>query len=572
MAEPMFSKTGSADFPQHLKCMISGPPKSGKTVLTGTVPNIVIADTEPHANNLQSVAHLNLAFKTVRGTDDLRQLQFVLNEPTMRQQAAQALGLPAIEAVSIDTIDTLQAIMKQERMRQQHTTQFLRDDWGWLKEEMVSILQSFLELPMHVFFVVHTKTKDVGTEKNPRVIYLPGVEGSLAESIAGMVGYSLLCFRKEEIRPDGKGTYTKYWLRAEGDETYEYLGNRAAGRLPDVIEPDFKTLLDAAMAGRPTQEGAKVPEIAGMISTTDQIPQAPAQQPAAQQPPAQQPAQQSAPPPATPPAPAQPAAPAQNQGQEPTGVPAQQPADSEPVNAAALTFVKRVYDSIGQPFPEDKIRALNLGRARDLVRTFKAIQQDAAEGNGPQGTTPIAIMTEYLQGQDLLADPNAVAEAQEKPVVPKVDGNIAQVKAYATDLTKVQEAYDLEVVKDTARSSLIEWLVSQGARPVQSDVPVQTDVQTPAPVSEPSSPAPAAVTPPAAPADPSSEEQAVQVAQEGLGAQVIEQGINPDAKCEECHNTIDDVDLAQLGWSRFHKVLCVTDYIAETKKPKASAN
>ena len=42
--------------------------------------------------------------------------------------------------------------------------------------------------------------------------------------------------------------------------------------------------------------------------------------------------------------------------------------------------------------------------------------------------------------------------------------------------------------------------------------------------------------------------------------------ITPDSLCEECGNQIDDVDLAQLGKSRFSRVLCVSDYIAETKK------
>lgn len=592
MTQAMFSRTGSDQFPSYLKCMISGPPKSGKTTLLGTVPNLLVLDTEPHANNLQSIAHLDVPFKTIYSTDDLRQAQFILSQDGFRQQAAQGLGMPAIEGVAIDTIDTLQAIMKRERMKEQRSTKFVRDDWGWLKEEMTSILESFLALPMHVFFIVHTKSENVGTEDSPRTIILPGLEGAIARQIAGMVGYSLLSFRKEEIKPDGSGKFTKYWLRAEGDETYEYLGNRAAGRLPDVIEPDFAELLKAAMMNRPTNQQAPVNIQFG------QLPQGATQPPAlnmAQAPnaatfsPVQ--AQQTGngwgeqqQPNAVAQVQGQPAQAPQAPTEAPTGVPQALPADSEPVNIAALGHVKRIYDACQIAFPEDKIKALNLGQARDLVRMFKAVSQDDAEGKTPEGQTAPGIMVEYLAGQNLLSD---AAPVVEKEVEPKIDGTIEQVKAYVgDDLARANEAFELER-SGKNRKGLMEWLESKGAShgghgQVQT-APVQTPVENPAPPVAPveaapeapahapepvQEPAPAvqpAVTPePPAVDNSSTEEQAaVALLEEKLGAVEL---ISPDSICEECKNQIDDVDLAQLGKSRFGRVLCVGDYIAETKK------
>jgi hypothetical protein len=570
----MFSRTGSDQFPSWLKCMITGPPKSGKTTMLGTVPNLLVLDTEPHANNLQSIAHLDVPFKAIHSTDDLRQAQFILSQEQFRKQAAAGLGLPDIEAVAIDTLDTLQAIMKRERMKEQRTNKFLRDDWSWLKEEMTSILESFLSLPMHVFFVVHTKSENVGTEDNPRTVILPGLEGSIARQIAGMVGYSLLSFRKEEIKPDGSGKYTKYWLRAEGDETYEYLGNRAAGRLPDVIEPDFKHLLDAAMANRPTAQHAPIQVSLG-AQTTGQA-QAPAQTqaPSGFQAPeviAEQQAQQ---------APAQQAqqAPAQNQGQPeapqapaPQGVPAATlPADSEPMNAAALGHVKRVYDACNLAFPEDQIKALNLGQARDLVRAYKAIAEDDAAGNTPEGQTPAGIMTDYLRAHGLVPE----AAPAPKTVEPNVRGTIEEVMAYVgDDLNRASEAYEIER-QGKNRSTLMDWLESKGAagappapaEQAPAPAPVQTDVQTQEAPQAPAEAAPeaqTAVTPEPAPADAPTEEEAVATLEEKLGAVEV---ISADSKCEQCGNTIDDVDLAQLCKSRYKRVLCVADYIAETKK------
>jgi len=563
----MFSRTGSADFPDYLKCMITGPPKSGKTSLLGTVPNILVLDTEPHANNLQSIAHLDVPFKAIHSTDELRQAQFVLSQDAFRIQAAQALGMPDIEAVAIDTLDTLQGIMKKERMREQRATKFYRDDWGWLKDEMMAIVQSFTALPMHVFFIVHTKSSNVGTEDNPKTVILPGLEGALAEKIAGEVGYSLLSFRKEEIKPDGT-KYTKYWLRAEGDETYEYLGNRAAGRLPDVIEPDFKTLLDAALANRPTTSHQNVAVDLG-IQTTAQMPQQGQTSNTA--------AGTAQVTPSTPANSTGPAPVAQNPGQQqspqqaqPQGTPQNLPADSDPMNAAALGHVKKVYDALQVTMPEDKIMALNLGQARGLVRMWKAVQTDAESGSG----TGHPEMVDYLRGQGLLPDEGAAQPEPEKKVEADLHGTIEQVKAYVgDDLGRANEAFEVERTGKN-RTSLMSWLESKGA----SHGGVQTPVQTPEqPAEQSATPDGPAESAPEAPSEgvtsepqaadaPSTEDQAVANVQEALGGEVVGGGINPEAACEQCGNQIDDVDLAQLGKSRFGRILCVADYIAETKK------
>lgn len=571
----MFSKTGAADFPNHLKCMISGPPKSGKTRFLGTVPNLLVLDTEPHANNLQSLAGLDVPYKTITSTNDLRQAQFILSQDQFRQQAAQGLGIPDIEAVAIDTLDTLQGIMKRERMAAEKSKKFLRDDWSWLKEELTSIIEAFTSLPLHVFFIVHTKTKEVGTEANPKTIYLPGLEGSVAEAIAGMVGYSFLSFRKEDVDPSSpSGKKTNYYLQTEGDETYEFLGNRADGRLPHVIRPDFKTVYDAVMSNRPTAQHQQVAVDLGAIQTTGQTaqpgftppaPPAPAvQQPAAPAPAAPQPQVATAPPAEVP---AQSAGQPVAQSGQPSGTPQATADDNDPINPAATQFVKRVYDSIQQDMPEAKVAALTMGQARNIVRTFKALQQDAAEGKGGD-QSPQEVMRLFLQGEGLLAEVGEAAVA--KPATEaKVDGTIDEVKAYVGEnLPKAQEAYDLEAAKgEGARSSLISWLESKGAKPAAPAAQVQTPVQsTPAP----SAPAEAGVTPDAPVADGQvTEEQGLQNVQQGLGAVQIESGPNPEAKCDECGNPIDDEDLAELGQKRYGKLLCVKDYLAEGKKVSA---
>jgi AAA domain-containing protein len=556
MTDDLFKRTGAGDFSKFLKVMVSGPPKSGKTTLLGTVPNLLVLDTEPQANNLDSIAHLDIPFVTITNSDDLRQVAMILGNASLRQQMAQAkYNLPDIGAVAIDTLDTLQKILKAERLKEQRSTQFLRDDWGWLKTEMEEIIQMFTALPMHVFFMVHTKTKEMGKGDDAYTIVLPGLEGAISESIAGMVGYSLLAFRKEEVAPDGT-PITKYFLRTEGDAAHDFLGTRTAGRLPTIIEPHMKTIYDAVMAGRPTPPATPPAPLpappAAAAPPAESVAQSPGQPAEVQTPVQTTPAEQ----------PAAPAAPAETP-------PAEKPDNEEPITPAAMGHVKRVYDAIEKPFPTDIIEKLTMGQARQIVMVWKAAIADHQEGKAAEGSTPVTTTIDYLQGQGWLSD---AAPVEKVEVVPKVDGTIAEIKAYVgspPDLAKVQEAYDVEKAKgDQARVSLMSTLEKLGAK--DELPPLQTDVQSPeAPVTQDE---PAADTPSTgdtkAEAEAARDAEAQKVVEEKLGAEVIEEGVNADTPCAVCGGKLDDLDLAELGFKRFNKMLCVEDYLAELKKPK----
>lgn len=569
MSNDLFKRTGAGDFSKFLKVLISGPPKSGKTTLLGTVPNILVLDTEPHANNLESIAHKDVPYVTINSTEDLRQVLMVLGNTHLRQQLAQnTYNMPDIGAVAIDTLDTLQKLMKAERLKEERKSQFLRDDWGWLKTEMEKIIESFTALPMHVFFVVHTKTQEVGKGDDTYTTVLPGLEGAIAQSIAGMVGYSLLSFRKEEIDATG-APVTNYYLRTEGDSAHDFLGTRTAGRLPTIIKPDMKTIYDTVMANRPAQAPPVAQPAAPPAAAQTTPPAAPPQQTeekpeevaqTASQPEQVQTDVQTAP--AAPETPTE--AP---QPQQQTAPPAEKPDNNEPVTPAAMGHVKRVYDALEIAFPEDLVATKTMGEARNMVSMWRAVLQDHQEGKGAAGKTPQAEMLDFMGGSGWLPAEGAQAPEQPKQVTPKVDGNIDEVLAYVSeggdgvDLDRVQEAYDYEIKKgDNARKSLISKLESFGAKPPSQPEPeVQTGGETP---SEP-------VTPQEAVADsPPTEEEAVKAVEEGLGGEVVavQEGIPEGTPCDVCKNPIDDLDLAELGMKRFNKVLCVQDYLAELKK------
>jgi hypothetical protein len=102
---------------------------------------------------------------------------------------------------------------------------------------------------------------------------------------------------------------------------------------------------------------------------------------------------------------------------------------------------------------------------------------------------------------------------------------------------------------------------------------VETPVETPEAPKKAQKKAAAEVAQDAPDADTSStpeteatEEEALATVTEQLGGVVLGQEINAEAKCSVCNEQVDDVDIAQLGWNRFNKILCVTHYKDETRK------
>lgn len=539
--DALFKRTGSGDFPQHIKALIQGPPKCGKTSLLATAPGIVIADLEGEANGLQSIAHLNIPYVTVDHPDRLQQLLFVMRDEGLRAKAAEQMGIPKIETVAVDTLDALQKLLKKNRMLTERKSKFERDDWGWLLDEMRQIINAFNALPLNVIYTVHTSTKQDDDEK---MITMPGLQGAIAEEIAGMVGYSLLMQRTREVRPDGT-PYTKYSLKVEGDDKNPHLGNRAAGRLPEIIEPDFRMLQKAVYEGLQIAQA-----VAPVAVQTPIVIQGGAPDPVAQN--VGQPAA----------APAAPAAP-------PSG-------DDEPINATAIQHLTRLFTEVSVPMDETLVMTKSLGDARAVVKMWNALKQDAAEGKSTPGVTPQAEMIEFLEGMGFLvpaADGSPQPQTEVAPTVePKVDGNIEQVQAYTvdgTDLAKVQEAYGLEYAREKPRATLVNWLVNKGAKTAAPAAEVQTPVQNVAPEQ-----VAAPVTSEAPAADNSSTEaQALELVKEELGGSITtvnDTATGDTAPCEECQKPIDDPDIALLSKTRFQRWLCVSDYITETRKPRTT--
>lgn len=427
-------RTGDADYPRYMKILIMGPPKSGKTTFISTAPNVVVADVEA---GLMSIAHLNIPYVTIDEMSKIETLYQILKDDGLRQRAATSMGLPDIQTVAIDTLDALQEMMKKEILATERRTTMQQADWGKLKERMSAMLKAFKDLPLNVIFTVHTSTSQ---DEDGRQILTPGLQGSIKDEIAGIVDFSLMSAREQQVLPDGTSQIV-YFLKNEGDLKNPHLGNRGAGRVPEITDMNFQVLHDATFAGiksLPKSQEFDVEGVAGQLDkVVEQVAQAPSQEVV------------------------------------------KAPDDSEsPLNTAGKTILTKSYDAMEIEKPS--FDEWTMQKGRDVARRFTNAKSAAVTG-----------------------DP------------------------------------------EVAKSELIEWLRENDALVASETEEVTSD-------------APAA--------DLTEDEEAQAVVKESLGGQVVYEKVEAGAKCEECGKEIDDVEIGNLSKSRYGKVLCVKDYMSETKK------
>lgn len=394
MSKFAFKKTGDADYPRYLKTMVMGPPKSGKTTFVATAPNVVIASCEA---GLMSVAHKNVGYVEIDDYAKIDTLYTILKDDQLRKKAAGQLGLPQIETAAIDTLDALQEVMKKEILREARRTEMQQADWGKLKERMSTLLKAFCALPMNVIFTVHS---DVTQDENQKQIYAPMLQGSIKNDVAGYVDFSLMSMREKQTMPDGSQKIV-YFLKNEGDDKNPHLGNRAAGRVPEICAPDFKTLhkltFDALNLPKTAtviieEEDTQPATPASQLETTTEEPRAQGVRFLDQATPA-----------------------------EVTGKP--QDDSDQRINAAGVTTLTKNYQSHALNVPMD-LDQWTLGEARKIARLFTAAKAEMVAGRATKAdlVKALADVGRYEgEGQKQTAAPKKVAKPKVKGVHPAAE-------------------------------------------------------------------------------------------------------------------------------------------------------
>lgn len=227
------TRTGASNYGQYIKLLLGGVPGSGKTITSSTFPDAFYASAE---GGLMSVADRNVAYTSITKITQLLELKEILSGDTTLQETV--LGFRP-KTVVIDTIDEVQRIMAKERMVSERVPALRMQDYGWLGDQMRSLVRGFRNLDVNLVLTVHlkeTKDDDAGT-----VVYTPGMVGAFANEVAGYVDISGVLKGRTEASVENnrpKKTIVRH-LVTFPDPQYPWLKDRS-GKLPGEFSINFE--------------------------------------------------------------------------------------------------------------------------------------------------------------------------------------------------------------------------------------------------------------------------------------------------------------------------------------------
>lgn len=225
-------RTGAADYGRFIKMLLCGEPGAGKTLMSSTFPNPLYISAE---GGLMSIADRNLPYIEVESVNDLLNIKNVLDQD--REVRAEVLGIE-IDTVVLDTIDEIQKIFIQERLKTEKKAAMVLQDWGWLNEQMQAVVRGFRNLDMHVVFTCHLKEQTDGDSGKSWV--KPALQGGIADAIAGYVDLSVAIDAKLDTKVVGDSVQRvqSRTLHTFPTPRMSFLKDRS-GKLPQEMEINF---------------------------------------------------------------------------------------------------------------------------------------------------------------------------------------------------------------------------------------------------------------------------------------------------------------------------------------------
>lgn len=234
-------RTGSAEYGRWIKALFCGDAGAGKTLLSSTFPYPFFASAE---GGLMSIADRDIPYVELQNSKELFDLKQYLDvDPESRQKL---LGV-RVDTIVIDTVDQVQKILKAERLKEKGRESLSQDDWGWLGDQMESIINGFRNLDMHVVFTCHLK--EARDEELGVIYYQPGLQGRIGGEIAQKVDLSLLLVTNVQTVVSGNQAEPKIvrHLQTYPDTQHTWIKDRS-GKLPsrfpisDDFSDDFERL------------------------------------------------------------------------------------------------------------------------------------------------------------------------------------------------------------------------------------------------------------------------------------------------------------------------------------------
>lgn len=239
-------RTGDANYGRYIKALIAGPPGSGKTLISSTFPNPFYASAE---GGLMSIADRQIPYAEITSSTDLLAVKTMMDQDPITRE--KLLGFP-VDTIVIDTIDEIQRLLIRERLDEQKKEAMQLQDWGWIGEQMSSIVRGFRNLSMNVIFTVHVKEQQDGD--TGRVWIEPGLQGAIAKQIPGAVDLALF-LKSTTVAAVENGQAVRKFVRllvTQPDVQHDWIKDRSGKLPPEFVvnfEDDYKRMAELIYGG-----------------------------------------------------------------------------------------------------------------------------------------------------------------------------------------------------------------------------------------------------------------------------------------------------------------------------------
>lgn len=224
--------TGDADYGQYIKALVCGPAGAGKTLWSSTFPGAVFASAE---SGLMSVASRKLKYADVASPADVKELISMLSQDEAVRD--KMFGVP-VKTLVVDTMDEVQKLFIQERLRAKKLEALDMQGWGWLGEQIRAVLRSLRNLPMNVVFTCHLK--EVTDNESGQVFFKPALQGAVGDEIANYMDLALLLRSrvKTVVVGDQSKRVAERYLQTYPDAQHTWIKDRS-GQLESEVPVNF---------------------------------------------------------------------------------------------------------------------------------------------------------------------------------------------------------------------------------------------------------------------------------------------------------------------------------------------
>ncbi len=212
-----------------LTLLVYGPSKIGKSTWCSQADGALFLATEPGLNALEVYqAPVNSWEELLAACGEI------------------AEGKHGFKTVVLDTVDNAYRMCADyicKKFKIEHESDLgYGKGYALINNEFHRVLTKLAFLPYGLFLVSHSQEKEIETRTGKHTRIVPTLPDKARKIVLGMVDLILFCDLEVTPGPNGKPTVRRV-MRTKPSPNYE-AGDRT-GRLPEVIDLDFRVFLEA---------------------------------------------------------------------------------------------------------------------------------------------------------------------------------------------------------------------------------------------------------------------------------------------------------------------------------------